>query len=504
MEFHPRANGAVTASPALELRGISKRFGETQALDDVSCVVRTGTVHALLGENGAGKTTLMRIAFGLVAPDQGRVLLEGKPLALGSSRAAIAAGIGMVHQHFTLVPSMTVAENVALGGSGRFDARAAAREVERIGAETGLKLDPWARAGALPVGAQQRLEIVKALAHQARVLILDEPTAVLAPSEAAELAQWLRGFTAVGGTVVLITHKLREALALADDVTVLRRGRQVLAVAAAETDEGAVIRALIGEEGDAVLAPSVEVRAKSLGEVVLALEGASVTDDSGVVRLKPTTLTVRRGEVLGVAGVEGSGQRELLRLLARRLTPTTGVVHAPARVGFIPEDRLADAMIPALTLVENVALAESGWARGTMDWSAWRERTTSIVEAQDVRAGGVNSAGSSLSGGNQQKLIVGREREVAADALVAENPTRGLDIQAAARVRAAITGTGRGASPTRTSSAGSSPAVVYYSADLDEVLAVADRLVVCFAGELREIADLNDSSAIARAMVGAP
>lgn len=484
----------MTATPALELCNISQRFGETQALTDVSCAVRAGTIHALLGENGAGKTTLMRVAFGMIVPDAGRVLLDGKPLVMGSSRAAIAAGIGMVHQHFTLVPSMTVAENVALGGEGRFDARAAARMVERIGAETGLKLDPWARAGDLPVGAQQRLEIVKALAHEARVLILDEPTAVLAPSEAAELAQWLRGFAAVGGTVVLITHKLREALALADDVTVLRRGKRVLSSTAAETNESAVIRALIGEESESVLLTRERTTRAVEGEIVLALDGASFTDDSGVVRLKPTTLSVRRGEVLGLAGVEGSGQRELLRLLARRLAPTTGVVRAPERVGFIPEDRLADAMIPSLTLVENVALAVAGRSTGAMDWESWRARTTAIVAAQDVRTSGVESTAGALSGGNQQKLVVGREREVSVDALVAENPTRGLDIQAAARVRAAIT-----SAPD-----GLAPAVVYYSADLDEVLAVADRLVVCFAGEIREIADLTDSAAIARAMVGAP
>lgn len=482
------------SAPALTLRGIHKRFGNTVALDGAECAVRAGTVHALLGENGAGKTTLMRIAFGMLQPDAGELLLHGRPYHPQDSRAAIAAGVGMVHQHFMLVPALTVAENAALGGHGRFARADAAARVRAIGEATGLQLNPDARVADLPVGAQQRAEIVRALSHDARVLILDEPTAVLTPSESDELYAWMRRFAAQGGTAVLITHKLREALAVADDVTVLRRGRSVLQQRRGEVTEPALVQAIIGTGVDARAEQPLPTAPD--GDVVLALDAAGWTDGRGVTRLAPTTLQVRRGEILGVLGVEGAGQAELLRLLAGRLAPSTGNVQRPERVGFIPEDRLQDAIIPAFTLTENLALAVAGTAEGLMPWTELRDTTSALVEEYDVRAPGPSALAAALSGGNQQRFVVGRERARAEGALVAENPTRGLDVRAAQRVLDAI----------RSVATVARGAAVVHSADLDEILALTRRIAVCFNGQVHEVpppADPNDREPYARALVGA-
>ena len=485
----------MTAGAALVLRGVRRTFGTTVALDDAHCTVRAGTVHALLGENGAGKTTLMRIVFGLLAADSGELLVNGHPVRFRSSDEAIVQGIGMVHQHFMLVPSMTATENVALGGKGRLDQRAIAVRIRAISASSGLVVDPDSRVSDLPVGAQQRLEIVKALAHDARILILDEPTAVLTPNESEELAQWLRRYASDGGTVVLITHKLREALELADDVTVLRRGRTVLTAARAEVSEAEIVRALTGK---AAAERSSRPHRHVQGTVapVLALDGVSYEDSRGVARLRDVSLAVRGGEVLGVLGVEGSGQRELLRILAGRLQPTRGRVQRPERVGFIPEDRLHDALIPALTLVENVALADAKHLRGMIDWATTRQRTNTLIEEFEIRTAGPQALVSSLSGGNQQKFVAGRERTIASQAMVAENPTRGLDIRAAARVLDEI-GALAGDPP---------PAVVFHSTDLEEVLAIATRVVVCYEGRVTEVTpgdDPDDRTPYTRAMTGA-
>ncbi len=487
----------MSGDEALVLRDVRRSFGRTVALDGASCTVRRGTIHALLGENGAGKTTLMRIAYGLLAPDAGEVRVNGAPVNLGSSRDGIALGLGMVHQHFMLVPAMTVAENVALGGRGRFERDATATRIEALGRDSGLALDPRARVADLPVGAQQRLEIVKALAHEARVLILDEPTAVLAPAEGAELLRWLRRFADSGGTVVLITHKLRDALEFGDDLTVLRRGRTVLAGSRGEMTEAQVITALVGEAGlPSALRARTGALTPSAGEPVLHLEGVDYIDARGVTRLHEVTLEVRAGEVLGVIGVEGAGQYELLRILAGRLEPTRGRATRPTRVGFIPEDRLHDALIPELTLTENLALATAGSAHGTLAWEATRRSAAEIMRRFDVRAEGTETPARALSGGNQQKFVVGRERHLAGAALVAENPTRGLDLRASAKVLDEIAGAD-GDPP---------PAVVVYSSDIDEILAVATRVVACYNGSVREIpraADPKDRTPYARALLGA-
>jgi simple sugar transport system ATP-binding protein len=478
------------AALALSLRGIAKRFGSTLALDGARLDVRAGTLHALLGENGAGKTTLMRLAFGMLRPDAGTISTDGAERRWRSSADAIAAGIGMVHQHFLVVTAMTVAENISLGNRGwflGFNPREANDRVRRIGAETGLALDPEARVADLPVGAQQRLEIVKALARNARLLILDEPTAVLSPAESQELYGWLRGYVARGGTVVLITHKVREALALADEVTVLRQGRSVLTGRTDELSEAAVIDAMVGAAAMDEARPISGGGAP--GSVVLLLEAVSLVDGRGVTRLREVSLEVRAGEIVGVAGVEGAGQHELLQVLAGRVTPTGGRTRIPGSIGFVPEDRLRDALIPSMTLVENFALKEAGAARGSTPWRSYEARALATVRGHDVRVSSVGTLAGELSGGNQQKFVLGRELEGPPEALVVENPTRGLDVRAAEHVLAELR-----------AARAAGVAVIAYSSDLDEVLSIADRMLVCFAGRVTAVS--AEANAVARALVG--
>jgi len=470
----------------LALTGITKRFGPTTALDDVSFSVQRGTVHALLGENGAGKTTLMRIAFGLAAADGGQVL-GGTPLRpLASPADAIAAGIGMVHQHFTNVPAMTVAENIALGGRGLYFAARAAATVANIARRTGLAIDPAARAEDLPVGAQQRLEIVKALARAARLLILDEPTAVLAPREIEELLRWLRAFANDGGSVVLITHKLRESLAIADEITVLRRGRVVRTGAAALESERSLGAALLGEDRGAVAAPAAR---RAPGPVVAAARHAFVADHRGVARVRDATFEVRAGEIVGVAAVEGSGQRELLRALAARATVTAGELTVPDAVAFVPEDRHRDALVLDFSSAENIALKDAGIRRGRMDWPSIRAHARALVARFDVRGAANGASVRTMSGGNQQKLVLARELDGAPALLVVENPTRGLDIRATQDIHERL---------RRAAEEGA--AVVVFSSDLDEVLALAHRVIVMYAGGVRECA--RDRDVVGRAMLG--
>lgn len=492
MDLPPRPHGPVSEATALSLRAVTKRFGDVLALDGAGCDIRRGSVHALLGENGAGKSTLMRVAYGLLRPDAGELLCDGRPRTFRSSRDARAAGIGMVHQHFLLVPAFTVAENVALGGRGRFDARAAIARVQALGEDTGLVVDPRAYVRDLPVAAQQRVELLRALAENPQLLVLDEPTAVLTPTESDELYAWMRRFTADGGTVVLITHKLREALSIADDLTVLRRGRTVLTGRCRDLGEGQLVTAVVGGEAPELNAPPTP--ATGSGAAIFALQAASVTDARGVPTLRETTLEVRAGEMLGVLGVDGAGQDELLRLLAGRLAPTTGRVTRPSPVGFIPGDRLQDAVIPELSLVENLVLSGVGPVRGRVDWRARRTEVARLLSEHDVRAAGADAPLRSLSGGNQQRFVVGRERGIAPQALVAEHPTRGLDVRATARVHEELRAVARAGG-----------AVVLHSADLDEVLSLTSRIVVCFRGTVTEIpppADPADRTPYARALLG--
>lgn len=483
-------------APPLELIGIAKRYGSLTALDDASLVLRPGTVHALLGENGAGKTTLMRIAFGMVRPEAGRIRVDGVELALHSPADAIAAGIGMVHQHFTLVPAMTVAENIALGGHGRLRRADAVATVRRIADATGFALDADALAEDLPVGAQQRVEIAKALARRARIIVLDEPTAVLAPAEADELLKWLRTYVAEGNAAVLITHKLRDALAVADDVTVLRHGRVRYGGSAAAASTASVTAAMLGSDVSRANLSPADAPLVADAEIFRA-EGISLRDERGVVVVRDASFLVHGAEIVGVAGVEGAGQRELLRALAGRHEVAHGRLVRPAAVGFIPEDRHRDAVLLDRSLLENVALRGAGTRRGTIPWSALLARTAALVQQYDVRADDTRVHVRTLSGGNQQKLVLAREMEavdetsLAPQAIVAENPTRGLDVRATADVHARLRAArDRGA------------AVVVYSSDLDEILSLASRVLVVYAGTVREVPP--DREAAGRAMLGLP
>jgi general nucleoside transport system ATP-binding protein len=488
------------STPAVALADIVKRFGTVTALDGASLSVRSGTVHALLGENGAGKTTLMRIAFGMIRPDAGRLAVHGRSVAWQSPSDAITAGIGMVHQHFTLVPAMTVAENVELGAGiadgWRFDQRAAEERARVLGRTSGLEVDPGARVTELSIAAQQRVEILKALGRDARILILDEPTAVLAPRETEELLRWLRTYSASGGTAILITHKLREALTVADDVTVLRRGHTVFAARRSEADERSLTRAMIGDESDpttrrAIQQPDLSASAVlPVTEPVVVLDGVVASDAERRETVR-ATFALHAGEVVGIAGVEGAGQHTLLRVLAGRIQPTSGRLIRPARIGFIPEDRQREGLVLDFSLAENMALRGAGERRGRISWPAVRQRTAALVQEHDVRASGVTIPARSLSGGNQQRLVLARELDGQPSLIVAENPTRGLDVRATVDVHDRLR-TARDAGA----------AIVLYSSDLDEVLTLATRVLAVHAGSVHEVAPERDL--VGRAILGLP
>ncbi len=483
-------NGAVTSTaPCLALNSISRHFGTVTALDGACLTALTGEVHAILGENGAGKSTLMKIAYGLDQPSAGTIEFHGTRTVLRSPRDAMAHGIGMVQQHFALVDALTVVENVALGSIDQFDLGATAATVRRLSSESGLGLDPDARVGTLAVGARQRLEIIKALSRNAKILILDEPTAVLSPSEAKDLLDWTRRFADAGGTVLLIAHKLREILRIADRVTVLRRGKTVLVSRASDVTEQALADAMLGATGS-IQAPRTKASPVSPGQATLSLVNVAARDDFGVARIKNATLEVKSGEIVGIAAIEGAGQRELLRVLAGRLAPTHGTVTLPATVGFVPEDRHRDAIVLDATLTENTALRGAAKQRGLMPWKTLERDTAALLRTRDVRASNEHVAIRTLSGGNQQKFVVGRELADAPAALVVENPTRGLDIRATADVHAAL----RAARDAGT-------AVVVYSSDLDEVLLLADRVLVVAGGTVRDVG--SDRETVGLAMLDA-
>jgi simple sugar transport system ATP-binding protein len=470
----------------LELRNIRKTFNNTVALSGASVAVSPGTIHALLGENGAGKTTLMRIAFGMLTPDSGTILVDGKPRGFKSPADAVAAGIGMVHQHFALVPVMTVAENIALGGKGLYRQRTAIQRVAEVAARAGLTLDPSERVANLSIGGQQRVEIVKALTRDARILILDEPTAVLPPPEAVSLLDWLQQYVRSGNSAILITHKVREALRVADHVTVLRQGVTVFSAPRAEVTEGLLAAMMVDRVPDPVRQRSSAIRA----DAVVVLEDVTVVRD-GRTRLEQTSLSAHSGEVLGIAGVEGSGHHELLRVIANRIAPATGTRRGPEDPAFIPEDRHREALVLEMNATENVAMRGASRRRGLMHWARLRTETRDIVAANDVRGPAADAPVKQLSGGNQQKLIIGRELAAAPSLVVAENPTRGLDVRAATTVHSRL---------LEARARGS--AIVLYSSDIEELLMLADRTVVVHARVAREVPPSAD--AVSRALVGIP
>ena len=476
----------MTPPLALELYQISKRFEKVEALSRVSLQVYHGSVHALLGENGAGKTTLMRIAFGMIRPDGGEVRIDGVPRAVRSPADAIAVGIGMVHQHFMLAPAMTVAENVGLGGRGRYSARATADTVRRLGEQTGLLLDPAAAVSTLGVAAQQRLEIIKALAHNARILILDEPTAVLAPAEARDLFAQIRKLVLTGTCVVLITHKLRDAQQYADDVTVLRHGKLVLQGPMKDHTELSLASAMLGKHPEFI--SDGGTASSSPGDPVISLENVGLVQQNEVRRLQGVNIQIKAGEIVGIAALGGSATH-LLRILAGRSKPTEGVVNLPSHVGFVPEDRLRDALVPGLNLYENVALLDSGRRRGRMPWSRIRLDTFTLLDSFDIRTADINMTAQNLSGGNQQKLVLARELSNSPSALIAENPTRGLDIQSAATIHRRLR-----------EARGNGCAIAFCSSDIEEIVDLADRVVVVRDGRVEPVS--LDIEAIGNALLG--
>jgi ABC-type uncharacterized transport system ATPase subunit len=481
----------VLRPEVLRLDRITKRFGALVANDAISLVLRAGEVVALLGENGAGKTTLMNILFGQYVADQGSITAFGKVLPPGNPRAALGAGIGMVHQHFTLADHLTVLENVLLGtrslwsmGLGLGPARARLRQLAE---QFGLAVDPDARVGRLSVGERQRVEILKALYRNARVLILDEPTAVLTPQEADALFDTLRRMVADGLSVIFISHKLHEVMAIADRCLVLRHGKMVGEVETCATSPEALAAMMVG---GAVQRPMVA--AAKPGAVLLQLDRVITPDREGAPGLKSASLALHAGQITGIAGVSGNGQAALSDILSGLMAPSSGSLSidgtpAPARwtpaaalasrIGRIPEDRHKTGTIADFSLTENVLLETHGQApfsrKGWIDWTAAESHARSIIDKYDVRCPGPEARIRLLSGGNMQKLILGRVLEAGPMVVLANQPVRGLDIGAIAYVHGQLLAArDRGA------------AVLLISEDLDEVMQLSDVIHVISEGRL--------------------
>jgi simple sugar transport system ATP-binding protein len=475
------------------MRGIVKQFPGVLANDHVDFDLVRGEVHALLGENGAGKSTLMNILDGLYRPDEGEILLNGRPVSFGSAKDAIAGGIGMVHQHFMLIPVMTVAENIVLGvepsaNGVLLDYRTADQQVGELAASFGFAIDPEARIENISVGQQQRVEILKALYRKADILILDEPTAVLTPQEAGELFAILDNLKQEGMSIVFISHKLNEVLEIADRITVLRRGKKIDTVRRAGATEAGLARMMVGRE----VLLQVEKSAAQPGDVILDVKDLHVRDDRGIEKVRGVSLQVRAGEIVGIAGVDGNGQTELVEALTGLRRPSSGTVavagkqvdhHVGARamldagVGHIPEDRQRRGLVLEFTLAENIALHDYCYPpdsnRGWLYPRRLIARARRIIEEFDVRGGGPLTKAGALSGGNQQKLVVAREVARDPRVLVAAQPTRGLDVGAIEYVhRRLVEERDRGR------------AILLVSLELDEVLSLADRVLVMFGGEI--------------------
>jgi ABC-type uncharacterized transport system ATPase subunit len=487
----------------VELRGITKRFPGVVANEDVSLTFESGEVHALLGENGAGKSTLVNVLFGLYRPEEGEVLIEGEPVHFKGPREAIAAGVGMVHQHFKLVPVFTVTENVVLGNEqvsrlGFLDRKAARQKVADLSDRFRLAVDPDATVEDLPVGIQQRVEIIKALARDARCLILDEPTAVLTPVEIDELLGIIEALKADGRSIVFISHKLREVLAVADRISVLRRGKVVghADPATATTSELATL--MVGRDVKLVVdrAPAVDT-----GRVVLDVDDLTVLDDQQRPVVDGVSLDVRAGEILALAGVDGNGQTELVHAVCGLRRPTAGRIALdgadPGRLfdlglAHVPEDRQRDGLVGAFAVQDNLVLNRwhsKPFAKGLrIDRGAVRENAERLVAEFDVRTSSVDAPVDTLSGGNQQKVIIARELSREGSLIVRSQPTRGLDVGSIQYIH------GR-AVERRDAGA----AVLLVSSELDEVMALADRVAVMYRGR---IIGVLEGDALTRANVG--
>ena len=483
----------------LELRHISKRFGRVLANDDVTLTVRAGTIHAVVGENGAGKSTAMRIAYGFYAPDSGDIVIDGQPRQLTGPQDAIALGVGMVHQHFMLVDTLTVAENIVLGAEPgaplAVDVRQAARTIRALSDEFKLAVDPDRLVETLSVGQQQRVELLKALYRDARLLILDEPTAVLTPQEIADFFAVLRRMRSQGKTIVIVTHKLSEVLDISDEVTVMRDGRVVGRLATAQTSATELARLMVGR--DVLL--RVEKPVAHPGDARLSVRNLSVTSGPGSRALHDVSFTVREGEIVGVAGVEGNGQTELIETIAGLIprARVSGTIELGGRslaalnarqrralgIAHVPEDRHRRGLLLDFSVADNATLGAHreppvAVAGGTLlDRRASRARADAIVATCDVRPPNVDLPARALSGGNQQKLIVGRESGVGRTTiprlLLVAQPTRGVDIGAIEFIHRKL---------VQLRDEGC--AILLVSSELDEVMALSDRLIVMHNGRI--------------------
>ena len=479
---------------SVELRGITKNFGALTANDNINLRVETGEIHAILGENGAGKSTLMNILYGLLAPDSGQILIDEKPITIFEPSDALAAGIAMVHQHFMLIPVFTVAENIVLGHEkinplGVLNLDQARSEIARISKEFNFDIDPDAVVETLPVGIQQRVEIIRALIYKAKVLILDEPTAVLTPQETDELLQVMKDLKKQGTSIIFITHKLREVREVADRITIIRRGKVVSTALPTSTQEELASQ-MVGRPVDL----NTQKRPATIGNDILSISNLSVTDDNGRVVLHDISLSVRAGEIVAVAGVQGNGQTELARAILNLEDHVTGEILIDGKnivgesvrrslqsgIAFIPESRELDGLIGSFSIAENLILDTYDLAPNAkgflLSTNTIRSEADQRIAEFDIRSQGSDEMVSSLSGGNKQKVVLARELSRPVKIVVASQPTRGLDVGSIEFIHEKIV-----------QERDSSRAVLLFSTELDEVFALADRIAVMYKGSIIDI-----------------
>lgn len=485
---------------SLELRGITKRFGSLTANDAIDLSVGDGEIHAILGENGAGKSTLMNVVYGLLQPDEGSISVDGKVITIHSPLDALAAGIGMVHQHFMLIPVFTVAENIVLGhekvkGPGILDLESAKKEILRVSAEFNFEIDPDALVEDLPVGLQQRVEIIRALIYDAKVLILDEPTAVLTPQETDELLRNMKKLKDKGTSIVFITHKLREVKEAADKITIIRRGK-VVGTASPSASQEELASLMVGRP----VSLDVDKNSATLGDVTLAVSNLTISDHTGRSLVKNVSFEVRAGEVLAVAGVQGNGQSELaesivglqehvigtIELEGREITRASVRDALHAGIAFVPESREEDGLISSFSIEENLILDLHDlppYAKGpVISQSVVSSEAEKRVKEFDIRTQSAKDLASSLSGGNKQKVVLARELSRPVKLLVASQPTRGLDVGSIEFVHERII-----------AERDAGRAVLLFSTELDEVTALADRIAVMYRGEFIAIVPADTS-----------
>ncbi len=495
----------------LELRNITKRFGALTANDSIDLVVEPGEIHALLGENGAGKSTLMNVLYGLYQPDEGEILIDDQPQTFQGPGDAMAAGIGMVHQHFMLIPVFTVTENVMLGheqvtGATFLARRRARRQVREISQRYNLEVPPDALVGDLPVGVQQRVEILKALSRDAHLLVLDEPTAVLTPQETEELIAVMRSLREAGTSIVFISHKLHEVREIADRITVIRRGK-VVGTAEPSTSSGELAALMVGRPVQLM----VDKEPAKPRDVVLEVDRLRIVDDQGVVLVDDASLTVRGGEIYAIAGVQGNGQTELTEALVGLRDPVSGSISIGGRrvntlttdqileqgVGYVPEDRLHDGLVGSFSVAENLVLDmydRPPFARfGNLDLAAISRNAKERVAEFDVRTPSETAYAQTLSGGNQQKVVLARELSRPLKLLIVAQPTRGLDVGSMEFVHRRIV-----------EERDKGTAVVLISTELDEILGLADRIAVMYRGKIAgEVPGGTPAEQIGMLMAGA-